>query len=79
MSEIHLAACRFWGRPEDVPGAAAVRALTSRMKGADLLAQAAAALAATSLAFQDRDPTYSAELLNAAQGLYDQVCSTACV
>eukprot|EP00878_Enallax_costatus_P032996 GHUV01036361.1.p1 GENE.GHUV01036361.1~~GHUV01036361.1.p1 ORF type:complete len:360 (+),score=63.97 GHUV01036361.1:108-1187(+) len=52
-----------------------VRSLTSQMKGADLLAQTAAALAATSLAFQDREPTYSAELLEAAQGLYDQATS----
>lgn len=63
----------FWGRPEEVPGAASVRALVAPMKGADLLAQGAAALAAVSVVFQQRQPTYANELLTTAQDLYQQV------
>lgn len=68
-----LLVCRFWGRAEDVPGAAKVSALSAGQPGADLLAQGAAALAAVSLAFQQRDPVYSQELLDTAQSLYLQV------
>lgn len=41
--------------------------------GADLLGQGAAALAAVSTVFKDRDELYSAKLLEVARGLYNQV------
>lgn len=41
--------------------------------GADLLGQGAAALAAVSTVFKDRDEEYSAKLLEVARGLYNQV------
>lgn len=50
-----------------------MRALVSPQKGADLLAMGAAALAAVSVVFQERDPGYSQELLDTAQSLYLQV------
>jgi hypothetical protein len=64
-----------------------VRALVSPQKGADLLAMGAAALAAVSVVFQERDPGYSQELLDTAQSLYLQVkhvivvipCAACCV
>jgi endoglucanase len=60
----------YWGRPEDLPGPAQVLALSAKQPGADLLAASAAALAATSTAFQDVDPLYSEQLLNEARSLY---------
>jgi hypothetical protein len=69
VRESHL----YWGRPEDLPGPAQVRTLVSPQKGADLLAMGAAALAAVSVVFQERDPGYSQELLDTAQSLYLQV------
>ncbi|WIA22858.1 hypothetical protein OEZ86_009804 [Tetradesmus obliquus] len=68
VRESHL----YWGRPEDLTGPAQVRALVSPQKGADLLAMGAAALAAVSVVFQERDPGYSQELLDTAQSLYLQ-------
>jgi len=65
--------CSFWGKPEEVPGQSEVRALEGPSPGADLLGQGAAALAAVSQVFKDRDPVYSQELLDVAQGLFDQV------
>jgi hypothetical protein len=65
--------CSFWGKPEEVPGQSQVRALEGPSPGADLLGQGAAALAAVSQVFKDRDPVYSQELLDVAQGLFDQV------
>eukprot|EP00775_Hariotina_reticulata_P011571 gene11571-11715_t len=62
----------FWGKPEEVPGRSQVRALEGPAPGADLLSQGAAALAAVSQVFKDRDPMYSQELLDVAQGLFDQ-------
>ncbi|KAF8066338.1 celD [Scenedesmus sp. PABB004] len=62
----------MWTRPEEMPGASAVRSLVAPQRGADLLAQAAAALAAVSVVFVERDPDYSRELLDAAEGLYRQ-------
>jgi hypothetical protein len=41
--------------------------------GADLLGQGAAALAAVSAVFQNRDEAYSDKLLEVARGLYNQV------
>lgn len=63
----------WWGRPEDIRQPAQVRALKAPQAGADLLAQGAAALAAVSVLFQQRDPAYSEQLLVVARSLYLQV------
>lgn len=63
----------WWGKPEEVKTAAEVRVLKAPKPGADLLGQGAAALAAVSTVFQDRDARYSGKLLEVARGLYNQV------
>jgi hypothetical protein len=72
VKESHL----WWGKPEEVKQAAEVRVLKAPKAGADLLGQGAAALAAVSLVFQERDPRYSAKLLEVARGLFNQVGCT---
>lgn len=69
VQDAHL----FWGAPEDVRGAASVRSLVAPQRGADLLAQGAAALAAVAALTRESDPGYAQGLLDTAQGLYDQV------
>lgn len=64
----------WWGKPEEIKQRAEVRVLKAPKPGADLLGQGAAALAAVSTVFQERDPKYSAKLLEVARGLYNQVC-----
>jgi hypothetical protein len=65
----------WWGRPEEVREPAQVRAVRGQQRGADLLASAAAALAAVSVVYQQRDAGYSEELLDVARGLFTQVCA----
>eukprot|EP00879_Flechtneria_rotunda_P028659 GHRR01030865.1.p1 GENE.GHRR01030865.1~~GHRR01030865.1.p1 ORF type:complete len:193 (+),score=55.97 GHRR01030865.1:922-1500(+) len=62
----------YWGKPEEMQQASKVVPLIAPMKGADLLGQGAAALAAVSVVFASRDPGYSEQLLLAADGLYLQ-------
>lgn len=69
VKESHL----WWGKPDEVKQAAEVRILKAPKAGADLLGQGAAALAAVSVVFKERDPRYSAKLLEVARGLYNQV------
>lgn len=68
----------WWGKPEEVKQAAETRVLKAPKAGADLLGQGAAALAAVSVVFKERDPRYSAKLLEVARGLYNQVTKTGC-
>ncbi len=60
----------YWNLPEDTTTPGFVYDLSSGQSGADLLAAAAAGLAATSLVFQSIDPAYSASLLSVALDLY---------
>jgi hypothetical protein len=68
----------WWGKPEEVKQAADIRVLKAPKAGADLLGQGAAALAAVSLVFKERDGKYSAKLLEVARGLFNQVCFCLC-
>ena len=68
ISQAHL----FWGRPEDIRGASTVRALGPGDAGADLLAQASAALSATAYVLRADDPAYARQLVSVAAGLYEQ-------
>ncbi len=68
IKQAHL----FWGHPEDITAPSMVRSLGPGQPGADLLAGAAAALAATAHVFKKEDPSYSDDLIAVAQGLYDQ-------
>jgi len=68
IKQAHL----FWGHPEDIPTPSMVRSLGPGQPGADLLAGAAAALAATAYVFKREDPAYANQLVSVAQGLYDQ-------
>ena len=63
----------WWGKPEEVKQAASVKAIKAPQAGADLLGQGAAALAAVSVVFKERDAKYSEKLLEVARGLYNQV------
>lgn len=49
-----------------------MRALVAPAAGADLLGQAAAALAAAATLFKERSPLYAQELIDAAQSLFAQ-------
>ncbi|GBF92005.1 endoglucanase A [Raphidocelis subcapitata] len=62
----------FWGHPEDIRTPASVRVLGPGQPGADLLAQAAAALAATAVVLRQDDPDYAGLLVSEAQGLFTQ-------
>lgn len=62
----------FWGHPEDIRTPASVRVLGPGQPGADLLAQAAAALAATAVVLKQDDPDYAGLLVSEAQGLFAQ-------
>ena len=61
-----------WNRPEEVKTPAKVLALTAGLKGADVLGQAAAALAAISMVFKDDEPAYASQLQEVARSLYLQ-------
>ncbi len=62
---------RFWGPPEAMRMARPSFKVTAECPGSDLAAETAAALAATSMVFQARDPDYAALLLEHARELYD--------
>jgi endoglucanase len=61
---------KYWGPAETNPSARTSYAVTSSCPGSDLVGQASAALAASSIVFKSADPKYSAELLSQAQSLF---------
>lgn len=61
----------FWGPAEVNPEPRLSYAVTTSCPGSDLVGQAAAAMAASSIVFQTDDPTYSATLLAQAKSLYE--------
>jgi endoglucanase len=62
---------QYWGPAEVNPVARPSSAITASCGGSDLAAEAAAALASSSLVFRTSDAKYSAELLTEAQGLWN--------
>jgi endoglucanase len=60
----------MWARPENMTWERPSFKVTARQPGTDVVANAAAALAAVSLAFQDTDYPYSKLALNNARILY---------
>ncbi len=61
---------QYWGPAETNPTVRPSYAVTSSCPGSDLVGQASAALAASSVAFKTADSKYSAELLSQAESLY---------
>jgi endoglucanase len=61
---------QYWGPAETNPVKRPSSAVTATCAGADLVGQASAALAASSVAFKTADPQYSAQLLSQAQSLF---------
>ncbi len=61
---------QFWGPAETNPTVRPSYAVTASCAGSDLVGQAAATLAASSIAFKTADPKYSAALLSQAQSLF---------
>ena len=61
----------FWGPAEVNPEPRLSYAVTESCPGSDLVGQASAAMAASSIVFQTDDPTYSAKLLAQAKSLYE--------
>jgi len=61
---------QYWGPAETNPVARPSSAVTASCAGSDLVGQASAALAASSIAFKTADPKYSAALLSQAQSLF---------
>ena len=62
---------QYWGPAEVNPVARPSTAITASCGGTDLAAEAAAALASSSMVFHTSDPKYSAQLLTQAQGLWN--------
>ena len=62
---------QYWGPAEVNPVSRPSYAITASCGGTDLAAEAAAALASSSIVFKTSDPKYSAELLTQAQGLWN--------
>jgi endoglucanase len=60
----------FWGPAEVNPTVRQSFAITETCPGSDLLGEAAAAMAASSMVFQSTDATYAATLLAQAKSLY---------
>ncbi|XP_071959064.1 uncharacterized protein [Antedon mediterranea] len=60
----------YWGRPEDMDLYRPAFKVTKENPGSDVVGETAAALAATSIAFQDFDSVYAATLLSSAKELY---------
>ena len=60
-----------WDRVEDMTIARPSFSIEPGRPGSDLAGETAAAMAAASLAFQDDDPAYAAELLEAAKQIFD--------
>ena len=61
---------QYWGPAETNPTVRPSYAVTASCAGSDLVGQASAALAASSIVFKTADPEYSAELLSQAQSLF---------
>jgi endoglucanase len=61
---------QYWGPAETNPTVRPSSAVTASCAGSDLVGQASAALAASSIVFKTADPKYSAELLSQAESLF---------
>src|SRR5581483_11880630 len=61
---------QYWGPAETNPTVRPSSAVTSACAGSDLVGQASAALAASSIVFKTADPKYSAALLSQAESLF---------
>jgi endoglucanase len=61
---------QYWGPAETNPVKRPSSAITATCTGSDLVGQASAALAASSIVFKTADPKYSAALLSQAQSLF---------
>ena len=61
---------QYWGPAETNPVVRPSYAVTASCAGSDLVGQASAALAASSIVFKTADPKYSAELLSQAESLF---------
>jgi endoglucanase len=61
---------QWWGRPEQMPGNRPVFLVDSTHHGSDLLAGTAAALAASSMVFQQTSKPYADTLYNHAEMLF---------
>jgi endoglucanase len=61
---------QYWGPAETNPTVRPSYAVTSSCPGSDLVGQASAALASSSIVFKSADPKYSALLLSQAESLY---------
>ncbi|XP_063436572.1 endoglucanase F-like [Mytilus trossulus] len=60
----------FWGRPEDMTMARPSFKVTSDKPGSDIAGEYAAAMAVASMVFKDKDPAFSAKLLNHSKQIY---------
>ncbi|KAL6979391.1 Esterase/lipase/thioesterase [Sarracenia purpurea var. burkii] len=60
-----------WERPEDMDTPRNVYKVSIQSPGSDVAAEAAAALAAASIVFQDSDPSYSTKLLQTVMEVFD--------
>lgn len=60
----------YWGRPEDMTMNRPCMKISRGTPGSDIAGETAAALAAGSILFKDKDPSYSAKLLHKAKTLY---------
>ncbi|CAG2205325.1 E3.2.1.4 [Mytilus edulis] len=60
----------FWGRPEDMTMARPSFKVTSDKPGSDVAGEYAAAMAVASMVFKDKDPAFSAKLLNHSKQIY---------
>jgi endoglucanase len=61
---------QFWGPAETNPTVRPSYPVTSSCPGSDLVGQASATLASSSIVFKATDPKYSAQLLSQAESLY---------
>ena len=61
----------YWGRPENMTMERPAYAVTSFRGGTELVCEAAAAMAASSLVFRDEDPLYAQILIEHARQLFD--------
>ncbi|XP_011624235.1 LOW QUALITY PROTEIN: endoglucanase 1-like [Amborella trichopoda] len=62
---------RCWERPEDMDTPRNVYKVSPQSPGSDVAAETAAALAASSIVFQDSDPSYSSKLLQIAKQVFE--------
>lgn len=61
---------KFWGRADENPNRRPAYTFTSSMKASDLLSNAAAAWASSSLVFKKSNPKYAKMLVSKAQSIY---------